>query len=74
LLPGVPMHLARQQKREPFEDILPREAALSAIGSAFLFNALFPRGPSALFFALNSSDSILNTTGPALRGLAKRWQ
>jgi hypothetical protein len=35
-------------------------------------NARFPHGPSALAFALNSCGSILNTTGPALRGLAGR--
>jgi hypothetical protein len=35
-------------------------------------NARFPHGPSALAFALNSLGSMLNTTGPALRGLAGR--
>ncbi len=35
-------------------------------------NARFPRGPSALAFALNTGGSILVTTGPALRDLAVR--
>jgi hypothetical protein len=34
----------------------------------------FPLGPSGLAFALNSCGSILNTTGPALRGLAGWWR
>jgi hypothetical protein len=41
---------------------------------AFLCDARFPLGPSALAFALNSCGSILNTTGPALRGLAGQKQ
>jgi hypothetical protein len=48
------------------------EAERRALSSVFLCNARFPLGPSALAFALNSHGSILNGTGPALRGLAGR--
>jgi len=39
-----------------------------------LGNARFPLGLSVLAFALNQGGSILNTTGPALRDLAGRYQ
>ena len=37
-------------------------------------NPRFPHGPSVLAFAPDLGGSILNTTGPALRDLARRGQ
>lgn len=43
-------------------------------GPALSSNARFPLGPSTLAFAQNSSGSILNNTGPALRDFTGQWQ